>query len=99
MCCVAALDGEYLAKLEDVLATYEKPLDATEPVVCIVHHQMDGGGRRVVCHQLADHLSKLGRRTVRGWPGEVHPGFRCYGAENIGRAASLVLIVLAITPG
>ena len=35
MWCVAALDREYLAKMEDVLATYEKPLDATEPVVCI----------------------------------------------------------------
>ncbi len=35
MWCVAALDGEYLAQMEDLLATYEKPLDATEPVVCI----------------------------------------------------------------
>ena len=35
MWCVAELDHEYIVKMEDVLATYEKPLDAAEPVVCI----------------------------------------------------------------
>jgi DDE superfamily endonuclease len=35
MWCVAELNPEYIAKMEDVLATYEKPLDVTEPVVCI----------------------------------------------------------------
>ena len=35
MWCVEELDREYIAKMEDVLETYEKPLDATEPVVCI----------------------------------------------------------------
>ena len=35
MWCVAELDREYIAKMEDVLATYEKPLDVAEPVVCI----------------------------------------------------------------
>ena len=35
MWCVAELDSEYIAKMEDVLATYEKPLDVSEPVVCI----------------------------------------------------------------
>ena len=35
MWCVAELDHEYIAKMEDVLATYEKPLDVAEPVVCI----------------------------------------------------------------
>ena len=34
MWCVAELDDEYVAKMEDVLATYEKPYDPTEPVVC-----------------------------------------------------------------
>ena len=35
MWCVAELDPEYIAKMEDVLATYERPLDPAEPVVCI----------------------------------------------------------------
>jgi hypothetical protein len=35
MWCVAELDKEYIEKMEDVLAQYEKPLDAAEPVVCI----------------------------------------------------------------
>ena len=33
--CVAELDEEYIARMEDVLAVYEKPLSAREPVVCI----------------------------------------------------------------
>jgi len=32
---VAELNPEYLQKMEDVLATYEKPYTATEPVVCL----------------------------------------------------------------
>ncbi len=35
MWCVAELDEEYVARMEDVLAVYEKPLSAREPVVCI----------------------------------------------------------------
>src|SRR5260370_18598193 len=35
MWCVAELDEEYIARMEDVLAMYEKPLSAREPVVCI----------------------------------------------------------------
>jgi hypothetical protein len=35
MWCVAELDPEYLRRMEDVLALYEKPLSETEPVVCI----------------------------------------------------------------
>src|ERR1035437_7781972 len=35
MWCVAELDQEYLGRMEDVLALYEKPLSETEPVVCI----------------------------------------------------------------
>ena len=34
MWCVAELDKEYMEKMEDVLAQYEKPLDEAEPVVC-----------------------------------------------------------------
>jgi len=35
MWCVAELDQEYIAKMEDVLALYEKPYDAKEPVICL----------------------------------------------------------------
>src|SRR5450759_632345 len=35
MWCVAELDAEYLRRMEDVLAVYEKPLSEAEPVVCI----------------------------------------------------------------
>jgi DDE superfamily endonuclease len=35
MWCVADLDAEYLRKMEDVLAVYEKPYRAAEPVVCL----------------------------------------------------------------
>ena len=35
MWCVAELDEEYIAKMEDVLETYEKPYDPAEPVVCL----------------------------------------------------------------
>jgi hypothetical protein len=35
MWCVAELDAEYIAKMEDVLALYERPYNAREPVVCL----------------------------------------------------------------
>jgi transposase len=35
MWCVAQLDEEYIARMEEVLAIYEKPLSEQEPVVCI----------------------------------------------------------------
>ena len=35
MGCVAELNDEYIAKMEDVLETYEKPYDPAEPVVCL----------------------------------------------------------------
>ena len=35
MWCVAELDDTYIAKMEDVLATYEKPYDPSEPVICL----------------------------------------------------------------
>jgi hypothetical protein len=35
MWCVADLDDEYVSKMDDVLALYEKPYSATEPVVCL----------------------------------------------------------------
>jgi hypothetical protein len=35
MWCVAELDDEYIARMEDVLALYEKPYRSTEPVICL----------------------------------------------------------------
>lgn len=35
MWCVASLNEEYIENMEDVLATYERPLNAKEPVVCL----------------------------------------------------------------
>jgi DDE superfamily endonuclease len=35
MWCVAELDEEYIARMEEVLAVYEKPLSEHEPVVCV----------------------------------------------------------------
>ncbi|MGQ0766753.1 MAG: hypothetical protein ACT4OZ_13970, partial [Gemmatimonadota bacterium] len=35
MWCVAELDAAYIAKMEDVLALYERPYDPAEPVVCL----------------------------------------------------------------
>jgi len=35
MWCVADLNEEYISKMEDVLETYERPYDASQPVVCL----------------------------------------------------------------
>ncbi len=35
MWCVAELDEEYIRRMEDILAVYEKPLSEREPVVCV----------------------------------------------------------------
>jgi transposase len=35
MWCVAELNKDYIAKMEDVLETYERPYDPKEPVVCL----------------------------------------------------------------
>ena len=35
MWCVAEVDAEYIARMEDVLALYEKPYNPREPVVCL----------------------------------------------------------------
>ena len=35
MWCVAELDEQYIERMEDVLALYEKPYDEAEPVVCL----------------------------------------------------------------
>jgi hypothetical protein len=35
MWCVSKLDPEYIARMEDALELYERPLFSSEPVVCI----------------------------------------------------------------
>jgi transposase len=35
MWCVAELDWNYIERMEDVLAVYEKPYQAAEPVICL----------------------------------------------------------------
>jgi hypothetical protein len=35
MWCVAELEEEYIRRMEDILAVYEKPLNEREPVVCV----------------------------------------------------------------
>jgi hypothetical protein len=35
MWCVADLDEDYIAKMEDVLELYERPYDHQQPVVCL----------------------------------------------------------------
>jgi hypothetical protein len=35
MWCVAELDDDYVARMEDVLETYEQPYDPKQPVVCL----------------------------------------------------------------
>lgn len=35
MWCVAELDDDYIARMEDVLASYEKPYRSSEPVICL----------------------------------------------------------------
>ena len=35
MWCVADLNEEYIAKMEDVLETYERPYDPKQPVICL----------------------------------------------------------------
>jgi hypothetical protein len=35
MWCVAELNEEYIARMEDVLGLYGKPLSEREPVICV----------------------------------------------------------------
>ena len=35
MWCVAELNAEYIERMEDLLAVYEKPYNPAEPVVCL----------------------------------------------------------------
>ena len=60
MWCVAELNQEYIAKMEDVLKTYENPYDPKEPVVCLDE-------KPVTLHAdvRSPQLAKPGRETRR----------------------------------
>src|SRR4051812_6672802 len=47
MWCVPKIDGEYVARMEDVLDLYAEPLDPARPVVCLDESplQLIGEGR------------------------------------------------------
>ena len=63
MWCVAELDEEYIRRMEDILAVYEKPLSEREPVVCVDE-------KPVVLHQegrlsMAMRPGRIARRDPR----------------------------------
>jgi hypothetical protein len=61
MWCVAELDEDYIARMEDVLAVYEKPLSAREPVVCVDE-------KPVVSHQeIRPPIAMQPGRVARDW--------------------------------
>jgi hypothetical protein len=70
MWCVAELDPEYMAKMEDLLATYEKPLDVTQPVVCIdekpvsLHDDVRPGVRAGVIAKRDNEYKRCGTANV-----------------------------------
>ena len=59
----------------------------------VVHHQMNGLGFRILNGQLECHLGEFKPRTVRRGKGEVPTCFGLYCAEDIGRAAALILVI------
>ena len=72
MWCVAELDEEYIRRMEDVLALYEKPLSEKEPVVCIDE-------KPVVLHQ--DIRAPLAARP--GQPARRDYEYRRCGTANV----------------
>jgi hypothetical protein len=60
---------------------------------------MDCRGVRVLHSQVECHLGELNGRTVRRGQGEVTPGLRFCGAEDISRAASFIFRCPVWLPG
>ena len=54
----------------------------------ILHHQVDGVGRRIMGSNLQQVISKLGRRAVRCDPGKVPPCFGRHATEAVGGTAA-----------
>lgn len=57
--------------------------------VPVIHHQVNRTRLRIAVHDRLQRLGKFGRGAVRGGRGEVPPGLRFHGAEDIGGAAPL----------
>src|SRR5450759_3603297 len=76
MWCVADLNEDYIAKMEDVLEVYERPYDPQQPVVCLVfvRYSIDPliVARRLSCRpreepirrHLAPFLTAIDSRTI-----------------------------------
>jgi len=59
----------------------------------IVHHQMDCLCIRVLKDQFGDDLRELNTRSIRRGEGEMPARLRLYGAENVSRTASFILVI------
>lgn len=87
MWCVAELDEEYIAPMEDVLAVYEKPLSAREPVVCIDE-------KPVISNRDFD-FHFLKRRIKYSVPKPACPGL----SDQVERRVSCLPHLINATPG
>ncbi len=77
MWCVAELNKEYIAKMEDVLKTYERPYDPQQPVVCldekpwapgyvicVIHNKDEISGAVDFLRRSADDLEELSKELA-----------------------------------
>jgi hypothetical protein len=59
----------------------------------IVQHQVDGRCRHVLQGDFSGHFGEFEGRTIRCREGEMTACLGLYGAENIGRPVSLILVI------
>ena len=71
MWCVAELDEEYIRRMEDILAVYEKPLSEREPVVCVdekpvvLHQEVQLNGQASgPCRKVAPRCRHIAQKSV-----------------------------------
>ena len=64
----------------------------------VIHHQVDGLSFRVLHGQVEGHLRELKRRAVWRRECEMPAGLRLYRAENVGRTATFVFVILSRFP-
>ena len=72
MWCVAEIDDEYIARMEDVLATYERPLSYKEPVVCVDEKPI----------QLLKNVNSTSRMVRKGKPRRKDYEYKRKGTAN-----------------
>ena len=58
MWCLAELDAEYVTRMEDMLALYEKPYDPEEPVVCLDEKPVSLHADHPPCHGQSQHARR-----------------------------------------